>query len=384
MDFGSTALVIGTRAVSWGEVALGLAGVMLVVLLLTLFMSWRAARARRADHEAARRHARELERRLAEMAGQLRQQAEVASARDAHITRILGERLDAVSMRIGQGLNEQSERTAQHLKHLAERLAVIDQAQANITRLSGEVVNLQRILSDKQTRGAFGQARMEAIVIDALPAGAYEFQATLSNNTRPDCLIRLPDSDLKVVVDAKFPLEAFEAVRRAETDHERESALRRLRTDIGKHIKDISGKYLIPGETHDTAIMFVPSEAIYAELYENHADLIEKAHKARVILASPNVLMLMVQTMQAIYRDARMREEASLIQREVGMLLADVERLRTRVLDLQRHFGKAGQEIDKLLVSSEKIARRGTRIENLELEDPAAPLPGKEEGQRDA
>ncbi len=381
MDFASTALTIGTRAFSWGEVALALAAFMLLVLLLTLLMSWRAARGRRADHQAARRHARELEQRLAEMAGQLRQQAEVASARDTHITRLLGERLDAVSMRIGQGLNEQSERTARHLKQLAERLAVIDQAQANITRLSGEVVNLQRILSDKQTRGAFGQARMEAIVMDALPAGAYEFQATLSNNTRPDCLIRLPDSEVKVVVDAKFPLEAFEAVRRAETDHERESALRQLRSDIGKHIRDISGKYLIPGETHETAIMFVPSEAIYAELYENHADLIQKAHKARVILASPNVLMLMVQTMQAIYKDARMREAAGLIQREVGMLMADVERLRTRVLDLQRHFGRAEQEIEKLLVSSDKITKRGARIENLELEEPRAEAIGKDEGR---
>ncbi len=369
MDFSATALIIGQRAISWGELALAGAGAALFLLLLTLIMSWRAARGRAGEHEAALRQARELQRQMAEMTGQMRQQAQVSSARDAHLARMLTERLDGVSARLGQGLNEQAERTSAHLKQLAERLAVIDQAQANITRLSGEVVTLQNILADKQTRGAFGQARMEAIITDALPSSVYEFQPTLSNGTRPDCLIRLPDSELKIVVDAKFPLEAFEAIRKAPGEAARTQAVRRLRTDIGKHIKDISGKYLIPGETHETAIMFVPSESIYAELYENHEDLIQKAHKARVILASPNVLMLMVQTMQAIYKDARMREAAGLIQREVGHLLSDVERLRIRVLDLQRHFGKANQEIDKLLISSDKIARRGAKIENLELEE---------------
>ncbi len=372
MDFSATALIIGQRAISWGELALAGTGVAFFLLLLTLIMSWRAARGRAREHEAALRQARELQKQMAEMTGQMRQQAEVSSARDAHLARMLTERLDGVSARVGQGLHEQAERTSAHLKQLAERLAVIDQAQANITRLSGEVVTLQNILADKQTRGAFGQARMEAIITDALPSSVYEFQPSLSNGTRPDCLIRLPDSDLKIVVDAKFPLEAFEAIRKAGSDEAaRTQAVRRLRTDIGKHIKDISGKYLIPGETHETAIMFVPSESIYAELYENHEDLIQKAHKARVILASPNVLMLMVQTMQAIYKDARMREAAGLIQREVGNLLSDVERLRIRVLDLQRHFGKASQEIDKLLISSDKIARRGAKIENLELEDTA-------------
>ena len=373
MDFGATAIIIGQRAVTWGEAALAGGALALLLLLLTLFMSWRAARGRAREHEAARRHARELERRLAEMAGQMRQQAEVSSARDAHIARMLTERLDNVSTRVGAGLREQAERTAGHLEKLAERLAVIDQAQANITRLSGEVVTLQHILADKQTRGAFGQARMEAIVTDALPASAYDYQATLSNGSRPDCLIRMPDSDLKVVVDAKFPLEAFEAIREARGAEERQRAVRQLRNDIGKHIRDISTKYLIPGETHETAIMFVPSESIYAELYEHHEDIIQKAHKARVILASPNVLMLMVQTMQAIYKDARMREAAGLIQREVGHLLADMERLRQRVAGLQRHFGQASADIDRIVTSTEKISRRGLKIETLELEEPPAP-----------
>ncbi len=373
MDFGATAIIIGQRAVTWGEAALAGGALALLLLLLTLFMSWRAARGRAREHEAARRHARELERRLAEMAGQMRQQAEVSSARDAHIARMLTERLDNVSTRVGAGLREQAERTAGHLEKLAERLAVIDQAQANITRLSGEVVTLQHILADKQTRGAFGQARMEAIVTDALPASAYDYQATLSNGSRPDCLIRMPDSDLKVVVDAKFPLEAFEAIREARGAEERQRAVRQLRNDIGKHIRDISTKYLIPGETHETAIMFVPSESIYAELYEHHEDIIQKAHKARVILASPNVLMLMVQTMQAIYKDARMREAAGLIQREVGHLLADLERLRQRVAGLQRHFGQASADIDRIVTSTEKISRRGLKIETLELDEPPAP-----------
>ncbi len=366
MPLDATLFRIGQFAVTRDMLAAALFSILLLVLLLVLFLLWRTARMRQhADEQRFRT----LERQLSEMTGQLRQQAETASARDAHIARLLAERLDTVSLRVGQGLQEQAERTSEHLRQLSERLAVIDRAQATIDTLSGEVLTLQRILSDKQARGAFGQVRMEAIISDALPASAYEFQPTLPGGARPDCLIRLPGSELKIVVDAKFPLEAFEALRRAVDKQTRKEATQRLHADVTRHIRDISAKYLIPGKTHETAIMFVPSESVYAEIHENHPDLVQKAHKARVVLASPNVLMLMIQTMQSLYRDARMREAAGMIRREVGLLLEDVERLRRRALDLQRFFGRTADEVDRLLVSSEKIARRGERIVNLELDE---------------
>ncbi len=360
---------IGQFTVSRDMLVTALPVAVVLLLLLVLLLTWRAGRLHRRQTRAEEERLRILERQLAEMSGQLRQQAEAASARDAHISRLLAERLDSVSLRVGQGLQEQAERTSEHLRQLSERLAVIDRAQATIDTLSGEVLALQRILSDKQARGAFGQARMEAIVSDALPASAYEFQPTLPGGARPDCLIRLPGSDLKIVVDAKFPLEAFEALRNAAGERERKEAAQRLRGDVARHVRDIASKYLIPGETHDTAIMFVPSESVYAEIHENHPDLVQKAHRARIVLASPNVLMLMIQTMQSLYRDARMREAAGIIRREVGLLMEDVDRLRRRALDLQRFFGRTADEVDRLLVSSEKIARRGERIASLELEE---------------
>ncbi len=369
MSPDATLFRIGQLAVSRDMLAAILAAAVVLLILLVLFLVWRAGRMHRQQRRAGEERLRMLELQLSEMSGQLRQQAEAASARDAHIARLLAERLDTVSLRVGQGLQEQAERTSEHLRQLSERLAVIDRAQATIDTLSGEVLALQRILSDKQARGAFGQARMEAIVSDALPASAYEFQPTLPGGARPDCLIRLPGSDLKIVVDAKFPLEAFEALRNAAGERERKEAVQRLRGDITRHIRDISSKYLIPGETHETAIMFVPSESVYAELHENHPDLVQKAHRARVVLASPNVLMLMIQTMQSLYRDARMREAAGVIRREVGLLLEDVDRLRRRALDLQRLFGRTADEVDRLLVSSEKISRRGERIVNLDPEE---------------
>ena len=372
MDFSATAFTLDGRVITWAEVFVGAGVLGLVLIAVTLFLAWRAGRVRRDEALEAVRRAGELELRLAEMAGQLRQFAEHSSAREAHFAQTLDDRLDRVSQRLGHGLTETSQRTSQSLQQLHERLAVIDSAQANIAALSSEMITLRDILSNKQARGAFGQARMEAIIRDGLHSSAYSFQTTLSNGTRPDCLVKLPESDLRVVIDAKFPLEAFNALKAAETDEERKQAEQRLRRDVLHHIKEISSKYLIAGETHETAIMFVPSESIYADLYEHFEDVMQKAHRAQVVIASPNILMLLVQTMQAIFKDARMREQAGLIQGEVVRLLEDVERLSGRVYDLQRHFGQANQDIEKILVSSDKINKRGRRIEQLELQDSEA------------
>lgn len=370
MPFDRVLLQIGQTPVTLLDLLIAGAVAAFVLLVLAVMLSWRAQRLRGLEAREAMRRASELEYRLAEMAGSLRQFADQSQGAQAHLTRTLDERLDLVSQRIGLGLTDQTERTSQSLKHLYERLAVIDSAQKNLTALSSEMVTLKDILANKQARGAYGQGRMEAIIRDGLHGNAYSFQSTLSNGTRPDCLIKLPDSELHLVIDAKFPLEAFNALKLAKGEADRRAAETRLRSDVLKHVKDISEKYLIAGETHETAVMFLPSESVYADLYEHFEDVIQKAHRVRVIVASPNILMLLVQTMQAIFKDAAMREQAGLIKVEVTRLLEDVTRLKERVGDLQKHFGAASGDLEKLGVSADKIVKRGVRIESLDLAEP--------------
>jgi DNA recombination protein RmuC len=295
--------------------------------------------------------------------------AEISTARQGDIARAVNERLDRMTHRVGTDLNETSRKTHESIAKLNERLAVIDSAQKNLTELSTNMVSLQEILANKQARGAFGQMRMEAIVKDGLPKGAYSFQHTLSNRTRPDCFLHMPNGQPGVVIDAKFPLEGFEAFRTAQREEEKKEASRRVRVDVSRHVGAIAERYFIPGETQDTAILFVPSEAIYADLCEHFSDLVQKAHRSRIVICAPNMLMLAVQTMQAILKDVQMREQAHLIQREVAHLMTDIGRLSDRVLNLQRHFGQAHTDIDEILTSSQKIASRGLKIETLDFED---------------
>ena len=372
MQLNQIVLQIGSSAFSLLQILLAAGALAFILIHATLIVTWRAARSRRTETLESMRRASELEYRLAEMAGTLRNFADQTQGAQAHLTRTLDERLDLVGKRVGVGLDDQAERTTQSLTHLYERLAVIDAAQKNLTSLSTEMISLKDILANKQTRGAYGQGRMEAIVRDGLQTRAYAFQPTLSNGMRPDCIINLPESELKLVVDAKFPLEAFNALREAKGDSDIRIAEVRLRSDVSKHVKDIAEKYLIMGETHETAIMFVPSESIYADLHEKFEDVIQKAHRARVIIASPNVLMLLIQTMQAIFKDSAMREQAHVIKIEVTRLLEDVGRLKERVGDLQKHFGNANADLEKLSLSAEKIVKRGLRIESLDLEEPLA------------
>ncbi len=318
MTFDSTVLDIAGHSFSLFEVATGLALLAFVLLVAAVILVWRGGRGRLQDRLEAQRRTADLELRLAELSGSLQSFAAQTQGNTVHLQRTLDERLDSVSQRVGVGLSEQSERTALSLGQLNERLAVIDAAQRNITSLSTEMIGLKDILNNKQSRGAFGQGRMEAIIKDGLHAASYEFQATLSNGTRPDCVIKLPDSALRLVIDAKFPLEAYSALRSSGDDAGRKASEVRLRADMAKHVKDIADKYLLTGETHETAILFVPSESIYAELHENYDDIVQKAHRSRVILASPNVLMLLVQTMQAIFKDVAMRDQAHVIKAEVG------------------------------------------------------------------
>jgi DNA recombination protein RmuC len=379
MELDEILAVVGGVPVTYGRLMLGLAAAALLLLFTVIMLAFRAGRVRREEAYEAMRRTVELEYKLAELSGSLKAFTEQSAHHDAHLARTLDERLDQVSLRLGQGLNETAERTSQSLQNLNERLAVIDTAQRNITELSSHMVSLKDILANKQSRGAFGQGRMEAIIRDGLHQSAYDFQCTLSNGTRPDCIVRLPESELGLIIDAKFPLEAFNTLKAARADNDVRQAESRLRSDVLKHVKDIAQKYLIAGETHETAIMFVPSESVYAELYERFEDVIQKSHRERVIIASPNILMLLVQTMQAIFKDARMREQAGQIKIEVVKLMEDVVRMRDRVLDLQKHFGLASQDVDKLLISSDKIAKRGSRIEQLDLPEPQLrPVVGKD------
>jgi DNA recombination protein RmuC len=299
--------------------------------------------------------------------------AEALSSRQSDLARVVVDRLDNVSARVGAGLESAAQTTGANLNKLHERLAVIDAAQARLAGLTQEVVSLKDILANKQARGAFGQGRMEAIVRDGLPSGAYDFQFTLSNKTRPDCVIRLPGDERLLAVDAKFPLEAFTLVRDARSDEARKSAFARVRADVGKHVKDIAERYLLSGETQDIAMMFVPAESVYSDLVEHFDDVVQKAHRARVVIVSPSLLMMAIQVMQTIVRDARMRDQAHLIQTEVGKLLVDVRRLAERAAKLDGHFRQAQEDVAQIAASSEKIARRGERIDTLEFAQEAPP-----------
>jgi DNA recombination protein RmuC len=300
-------------------------------------------------------------------------------AGQADLQKMLAERIEALDKRLGDSLKESTTKTAETLGGIQTRLTVIDEAQKNIAALSGQVVSLQEILSDKQTRGAFGQAQMEAIVADQLPPTHYDFQATLSNGKRPDCVIRIPNVKGVIVVDSKFPLEAFEALRGLATDDERKAAAARLRSDMLKHIKDIAEKYLIPGEVQTPAIMFVPSESIYAELHTSFSEVVQQARRMQVVIVSPHVFMLAINTIQTLMRDAKMREQAHAIQSAVGDMMTDVKRLGERVVNLQRHFGQIEGDIKDITVSTEKIVSRGEKIRNVDLSAPSekTALPSK-------
>ncbi|MGZ5849901.1 MAG: DNA recombination protein RmuC [Methyloceanibacter sp.] len=355
---------VGSVTLDPALVMLVLASLAVVVLLaLTIVAALNMSRRRL---EASAQDAQ-----LTEIKVHLQTFAEMSVTRQGDLARAVNERLDRVSQRLGTDLTETSRKTTESLSKLNERLAVIDTAQKNLTDLSTNMVSLQEIHANKQARGAFGHMRMETIVKDGLPRGAYSFLPTLSNGKRPDCLLHMPNAGAGVVIDAKFPLEGFEAFRTARAPEEKRDAARRVRIDVARHVDAMAERYFIAGETQDTAILFVPSESIYADLAEHFSDLVQKAHRARIFICAPNMLMLAVQTMQAILKDVKMREQAHLIQREVAILMDDMGRLRERVLDLQRHFGQANGDIEKILTSSERIAGRGRKIETLEFEGEA-------------
>jgi DNA recombination protein RmuC len=280
-------------------------------------------------------------------------------------------RLDTVSQNLGVSLQTTTKHTVENLQKLNERLAVIDTAQKNITELATQVTSLQGVLANKQSRGAFGQGQLEAIIADVLPKGAYEFQYTLKNKSRPDCAIFMPESG-PLIIDAKFPLEAMTAWRGATTDEERKLAVARVKQDIAKHITDIADKYLIPGETQDIALMFIPSESVYADLHERFDDVVQRAQRARIMIVSPTLMVMAIQVIKQVRKDVEMREAADQIRTEVGHMMKDVGLLSERVRKLQGHFGQSSKDIDDILTSAGKIEKRAARIEDLEFDGEGA------------
>jgi DNA recombination protein RmuC len=360
-------LIVAIAAAVCAFVLAGVIGLAILAIARRRRRIEQAEEANRIESEQNEARMSELRHLQAETSGLVRAMGDMLANRQSQFERAFSERLDAVTHRIGQSMQHTSQQTTDNLQRLNERLAVIDAAQKNITSLASQVTSLQNVLANKQQRGAFGQGRMELIIEDGLPKGTYAFQHTLSNNTRPDCAIRFPD-ERWLIVDAKFPLESVTALRDARSGDERDAAAKLLRQAVSRHIADIAGKYLLPGETQELALMFVPSESVYAELHDQFDDMIQRAFRSRVVIVSPSLLMLAVQVIQQIHRDTRMREAADKIHAEVGHFLEDLRRLRDRVAKLQAHFSQASDDIQQIATSTEKLEKRGSRIREVEFD----------------
>ena len=354
----------------------------LVVLVGILFLTNIAVLLFRRDRGELSSFSDILLRGQAELAGRLSQLSEHSSQEQNKIAqaiseqkmavlKIMDEKLLAVTKSVGEGLQQTTAKTTETLTDLRERLAKIDVAQQKISSLSEQVVSLQEVLSNKQARGAFGEIQLNDLVTSILPPNAYEFQMVLSNAKRADCVLRLPNPPGTIVIDAKFPLESYHALRAAASDREKLESERFFRASVLKHIKDISEKYIIPGETAESALMFLPSEAIYAELHANFTDVVEVSYRSKVWIVSPPTLMATLNTVRAVLKDAKMREQAGVIQKEVGTLVEDIGRLDSRIESLSKHFKQANEDVDNIRISSSKIGKRIQRIEDIELGEAA-------------
>lgn len=344
-----------------------LAGVVLATLALRV-------RARRSS---------DLEARLAELQGRLTQFAEQAERGQGDLRRTLEERLDRVSDHVGRSLGDGQKSTSETLRSLHERLAVVAEAQKTLGELSSEVVGLRQILSNKQARGAFGEVQLRELIRDLLPPDAYVFNRALSNGRQPDAFIRLSGPPGNIAIDAKFPLESWRGLAAAEAESERVAAQRTFRSDLKRHIDAISSRYVIPGETADSALMFVPSEAVYAAIHADFAEIVDYGREHSVHLVSPTTMMALLTAIRAVLRDARMHEEAGRIQQAVGELVRDVERLEDRVGRLAAHLDQAREDVRKVEISTGKIVARGRRIGEVRLDAPGGAPPTLPAPERD-
>ncbi|GGB94409.1 DNA recombination protein RmuC [Marivita lacus] len=352
--------------------ALALGGLVFLLLFMSLMSARRAAKlSEPLVYQLAQvgQRVQSLSDGQERLSGGLHHVSEAQAQSQTAMLQLMERRLAQVQSQMNENLHGSARRTAQSLGDLQQRLQSIDKAQENITKLSGDVLSLQDILSNKQTRGAFGEIQLTDIVGKALPKDSYTLQATLSNGKRADCLIHLPNPPGPIAIDSKFPLEAYEQLRRADTQEQLTRAAQQLRLSLRKHIKDISEKYIIEGETADGALMFLPSEAVYAELHANFPEVVRDGFAARVWIVSPTTCMATLNTMRAILKDARMQEQAGAIRKELGLLYADVDRLGSRVESLDRHFGQAAKDIADIKISADKAGRRARRLDNFDFEE---------------
>jgi DNA recombination protein RmuC len=368
----------------WNDPEILLLGGVAIVLLALLILILRSVSRSATAAEPLMREIGWLASRLQQLgdgqqqlAGGLHHVSEAQAVSQSAMLKVMEQRLTEVQRQMTEALHGTSTRTARSLGELQTRLETIDKAQANIEKLSGNVLSLQDILSNKQTRGAFGEIQLHDIVQKALPKDAYTMQATLSNGRRADCLIHLPNPPGPIVIDAKFPLEAYEAIRRADAPRGVVEAAQQMRTAVRAHIRAIAEKYIIDGETADGALMFLPSEAVYAELHANFPELVREGFGVKVWIVSPTTCMATLNTMRAVLKDARMREQAGAIRKELALLYADVDRLGTRVESLDRHFGQAAKDIEDIKVSSEKAGKRARRLDNFDFEELAPDTPAR-------
>ena len=363
-------------------------GVILIALFWVILVGVKAANRSAAMMEPLARNLGGLEARVQslsdgqqQLSGGLAQVVDLQSKTQSQMLQAMERRLEEVQKGMSETLHGTSTRTARSLGELQQKLEQIDRAQAKIEKLSGDVLGLQDILSNKQTRGAFGEIQLNDIVSKALPSDSYAFQATLSNGKRADCLIHLPKPPGPIVIDSKFPLEAYEALRAAKTAQETQDAARAFRTSVRGHIKAISERYILEGETADGALMFLPSEAVYAELHANFPEIVREGFAARVWIVSPTTCMATLNTMRAVLKDARMREQAGTIRKQLGLLHRDVELVFERVNKLNTHFGQARKDIDDISIAAERAGKRAIKLDNFDFEeiapDPMPPLPDK-------
>ncbi len=287
---------------------------------------------------------------------------------ELRLSKELNERLDSIQQRMGNSLQESTKQTLETMGKVEKRLAVIDEAQKRMEHLGNDMATLNQILSNKQSRGAYGEIQLNDIVSDIMAPDDYAFQAPLGNGRQVDCLLMLPNPPGSIGVDSKFPLDGYQRLRAAETREDRERAARQFRQDVLKHVKDIAARYIVVGETADQAIMFIPSEAVYAEIHASFGDVVAESFRCRVFLASPTTLMALLNTIRSVLKDARMREQAGLIQQELMKMMQDVNRLGDRVDKLQRNFETAYNTVREVRTSTDKITTKVGRIAELELE----------------
>ena len=350
----------------------GLLALLVGLLLLTLRSAGRSAKAaeplmREVAWMASRVQA--LSEGQERLAGGLHHVSENQAVSQSAMLQMMEQRLAEVTRQMGESLHGTATRTARSLGELQQRLETIDKAQANIENLSGNVLSLQDIIANKQTRGAFGEIQLHDIVQKALPADAYTMQATLSNGKRADCLIHLPSPPGPIVIDAKFPLEAYEALRRADNPRALAEAQTLLRGAVRVHIKAIAEKYILEGETAGGALMFLPSEAVYAELHANFPEVVREGFALRVWIVSPTTCMATLNTIRAVLKDARMREQAGAIRTALRQLHRDVEIVVERVDKLNTHFNQARQDLDGISTAAERAGKRAARLDNFDFEE---------------